>query len=85
MFNKKNKKIKEYEDLIVALKRQNDTLKQEIIRLQNQNEFAIMYKKQYKQLAEQSKQTIEKYKIQLEKMQELETEYRKYLDKIKRK
>ena len=66
MFNKKNKKIKEYEDLIVALKRQNDTLKQEIIRLQNQNEFAIMYKKQYKQLAEQSKQTIEKYKIQLE-------------------
>lgn len=86
MFNsKKDKKIKEYEQIIVALKKQNNVLKVEIGRLEQNNQRMLFYKNQYALLCEEIKNLKKKYKEKLEAFEELEKEYKKYLLLLKKK
>ena len=73
------KKLDSYIKLIWDLKQENDVLKQQISKLQNENEGTARYRNEYKMLSEQSKDLIERYKHELENMEELEKEYKKYL------
>lgn len=73
------KKLDSYIKLIWDLKQENDVLKQQISKLQNENEATARYRNEYKMLSEQSKDLIERYKHELEIMEELEKEYKKYL------
>ena len=65
-------------------KEENEALKKQIARLQFENESTERYRNEYKKLSEQSKDLIERYKRELEIVQELENEYREYLNLVKK-
>lgn len=85
MLFKKDKKIKEYEDLLIALKRKNDMLKAENTRLQMEMKGTNFYKEEYARLCEDIKDMKSRYAEKLEIMNELEKEYKNYLDSLKNK
>ena len=78
------KKLEGYIKLMWDTKEENEALKKQIARLQFENESTERYRNEYKKLSEESKKMIEEYKVQLKIMQELENEYKEYLDKVKR-
>lgn len=73
------KKLDAYLKLMWDTKEENEVLKKQIAKLQYENEATARYRNEYKMLSEQSKDLIERYKHELEIMEELEKEYKKYL------
>lgn len=76
------KKLDSYIKLIWDLKQENDVLKQQISKLQSENELATMYKKEYQGLVEQYKSMIKKLDANLKAVNTLENECKRQLKEI---
>ncbi len=76
------KKLESYVKLAWDLKQENDVLKQQISKLQSENELATMYRKEYQELAEQYKSMIKKLDANLKAVNTLEDECKRMIQDI---